>query len=69
MANFDSIVVGGVLKIKDTSSMKNGERYLDTYAKVVMTDPTAQTVRLKMFDGSLRWLRVSRVTDTFEVVE
>jgi len=69
MANFDNIVIGGVLKIKDISSLKGSEKYLDTYAKVIMVDKEHDTVRLKMFDGSMRWLKVNRVTDTFEIFE
>jgi hypothetical protein len=72
MANFDNINVGCVLKIKDASFMKDPvliEKYINTYATVLMKDFSVGTVYLNLFDGIRRWVKVERVTNTFEIME
>lgn len=72
MANFENITVGGILKLKDTSFMKDKTlvaTYRNTYARVIAKDESAGTIRIELFDGTLKWVKVERVTGTFELVE
>ena len=72
MANFDNIEVGGVLVMKDTSFMRDGEailRYKDSYAVVIQKDREHDTVRIRFEDGKTMWVKSGRVSDTYEILE
>ena len=72
MANFENIIVGGVLKIKDASFLKDPSlirMYENTHAVVVAKDGGNNTVAIKFFDGTTKWVKIERVTNTFEIME
>lgn len=72
MANFENIIVGGILKIKDASFLRDPSLikiYENTHAVVVAKDIDKNTVAIKFFDGTTKWVKIERVTNTFEIME
>ncbi|MDD3123210.1 MAG: hypothetical protein PHC62_06855 [Candidatus Izemoplasmatales bacterium] len=72
MASLDNLEIGAILKIKDTSFLR--EEHLkkvlqDAYAVVLEKDYNAQTIKVRSFNGLERWIKVSRVTDSLEIIE